>query len=151
MTAHSFFLLLAWCSCVSAIPFGPAAGPEYVVATWELSLVRSFWAKLWGQNAPAAKSTTEEDEDGRSLGWYDPSVNGGSMLDVRLDVFKKEIHSNNLQIATKRYGEPLNVIISGHSDPFILSEAGLHIYAKSSPLLSRFRSSLISIKVNRIF
>lgn len=34
------------------------------------------------------------------------------------------------QFVNKTHGEPLNVIISGLSDPFILSEDGLHIYAK---------------------
>jgi len=49
------------------------------------------------------------------LGWFDPRERGGQLLDF----------------TTKRYGEPLNVIISGHSDPFILTDAGLHSYAKS--------------------
>ncbi|CAL1712158.1 unnamed protein product [Somion occarium] len=48
-------------------------------------------------------------------GWIDPRLNGGRLLDF----------------TTKRLGEPLNVIISSLSDPFILSETGLHIYAKS--------------------
>lgn len=37
---------------------------------------------------------------------------------------------NDPQFTTKRLGEPLNVIISGRSDPFILTEEGLHFYAK---------------------
>jgi len=49
------------------------------------------------------------------MGWIDPRLNGGRLLDF----------------TTKRYGEPLNVIISALSDPFILTEPGLHFYAKS--------------------
>jgi len=48
-------------------------------------------------------------------GWIDPREGGGRMLDW----------------ATRRYGEPLNVIISGRSDPRILSLSGLHSYANS--------------------
>ena len=35
-----------------------------------------------------------------------------------------------LQFTTKRLGEPLNLIISSLSDPYILTESGLHTYAK---------------------
>lgn len=48
-------------------------------------------------------------------GWIDPRLNGGRLLDF----------------ATRHFGEPLNVIISGNSDPFVLTEEGLHDYAKS--------------------
>ncbi|TFY75218.1 hypothetical protein EWM64_g8794 [Hericium alpestre] len=48
-------------------------------------------------------------------GWVDPRNNGGRFLDY----------------TTPRYGEPLNVIISGRSDPFILTEDGFERYAKS--------------------
>ncbi|KAF8073977.1 hypothetical protein FPV67DRAFT_1480054 [Lyophyllum atratum] len=48
-------------------------------------------------------------------GWLDPRLNGGRFLDF----------------ATPTHGEPLNVILSGLSDPFILTEDGLHEYAKS--------------------
>ncbi|KLO14789.1 hypothetical protein SCHPADRAFT_902930 [Schizopora paradoxa] len=51
----------------------------------------------------------------RSVGWYDPRLRGGRMLDY----------------ATPRLGEPLNVIISAHSDPYVLTDSGLHMYAKS--------------------
>ncbi|KAH9936521.1 uncharacterized protein B0H18DRAFT_974214 [Fomitopsis serialis] len=50
-----------------------------------------------------------------TLGWVDPRLHGGRLLDF----------------TTKRLGEPLNVIISALSDPFILTESGLHTYAKS--------------------
>jgi len=55
------------------------------------------------------------DRQSEKPGWYDPRERGGQFLDY----------------TTKKYGEPLNVIISGHSDPFILSDTGLHSYAKS--------------------
>ncbi|EPT05377.1 hypothetical protein FOMPIDRAFT_1057626 [Fomitopsis schrenkii] len=48
-------------------------------------------------------------------GWVDPRLNGGRLLDF----------------TTPDLGEPLNVIISALSDPFILTESGLHTYAKS--------------------
>ncbi|KAF8869186.1 hypothetical protein CPB84DRAFT_1816368 [Gymnopilus junonius] len=49
------------------------------------------------------------------VGWYDPRLNGGRFLDY----------------TTKKFGEPLNVIISALSDQFILTDAGFHNYAKS--------------------
>jgi len=49
------------------------------------------------------------------VGWLDPRLNGGRFLDF----------------TTPEYGEPLNVIISGLSDPYILTDYGLHHYAKS--------------------
>jgi len=48
-------------------------------------------------------------------GWVDPRINGGRFLDY----------------ATKRWGEPLNIIISGLSDPYILTDNGFREYAKS--------------------
>ncbi|KAJ6611393.1 hypothetical protein B0H10DRAFT_2177623 [Mycena sp. CBHHK59/15] len=48
-------------------------------------------------------------------GWLDPRVHGGRLLDY----------------TTKTRGEPLNVIISGASDPSVLSDDGLQDYAKS--------------------
>ncbi|KAA1474754.1 hypothetical protein DENSPDRAFT_883035 [Dentipellis sp. KUC8613] len=48
-------------------------------------------------------------------GWVDPRINGGRFLDF----------------TTPKFGEPLNVIISGRSDPYILSDEGFHHYAKS--------------------
>jgi len=54
-------------------------------------------------------------DNGILQGWLDPRINGGRQLDY----------------ATKHKGEPMNVIISGRSDPFILTDAGFHNYAKS--------------------
>jgi len=53
--------------------------------------------------------------DNTTAGWVDPRKGGGQMLDF----------------TTRRYGEPLNVIISGRSDPRILTMSGLHRYANS--------------------
>jgi len=55
------------------------------------------------------------DSHSEKPGWYDPRERGGQFLDY----------------TTAKYGEPLNIIISGRSDPFILSDSGLHSYAKS--------------------
>ncbi|KAF9560886.1 hypothetical protein CPC08DRAFT_689520 [Agrocybe pediades] len=48
-------------------------------------------------------------------GWFDPRLNGGRFLDF----------------TTKKYGEPLNIIISGLSDPFVLTDFGFRYYTKS--------------------
>jgi hypothetical protein len=53
--------------------------------------------------------------ESNTRGWVDPRINGGRLLDF----------------TTKTKGEPLNVIISALSDPFILTDKGLHYYAKS--------------------
>ncbi|PWN28634.1 hypothetical protein BDZ90DRAFT_205412, partial [Jaminaea rosea] len=47
--------------------------------------------------------------------WIDPGLNGGSMLDLV---------NNGLR-------EPINTIISGHSDPYVLTDAGLRDYVRS--------------------
>ncbi|THH18361.1 hypothetical protein EW146_g2602 [Bondarzewia mesenterica] len=65
----------------------------------------------------AVISQGEELTDGSDItaGWVDPRINGGRFLDYTLP----------------QLGEPLNIIISGLSDPFILTEDGFHNYAKS--------------------
>jgi len=50
-----------------------------------------------------------------TLPWIDPRLNGGRLLDW----------------AYKKWGEPLNVIVSALSDPFILTDEGFNNYAKS--------------------
>ncbi|KAF9031457.1 hypothetical protein BJ165DRAFT_1358303 [Panaeolus papilionaceus] len=57
----------------------------------------------------------KKDNSTTRVGWYDPRINGGRFLDY----------------TNKKYGEPLNIIISGLSDPYILTERGFHEYAKS--------------------
>ncbi|KAH7909235.1 hypothetical protein BJ138DRAFT_1173786 [Hygrophoropsis aurantiaca] len=49
------------------------------------------------------------------IGWADPRTNGGRFLDF----------------TTPRFGEPLNVIITNESDPFILTDEGFRLYYKS--------------------
>ncbi|KAJ7578174.1 hypothetical protein C8J56DRAFT_797930 [Mycena floridula] len=65
------------------------------------------------QNLRQQQTVLHTDEEIK--GWTDPRINGGRFLDF----------------TTKRYGEPLNVIISALSDPYILTDEGLHAYAKS--------------------
>ncbi|TFK23073.1 hypothetical protein FA15DRAFT_670912 [Coprinopsis marcescibilis] len=56
-------------------------------------------------------------EDSRSalIGWGDPRVNGGRLLDF----------------TDGDLGEPLNIIISNLSDPYVLTDTGFNAYAKS--------------------
>ncbi|KAF7298723.1 hypothetical protein MIND_00819800 [Mycena indigotica] len=61
----------------------------------------------------ADSDTTDFAKAGR--GWIDPRPGGGQMLDF----------------TTKTRGEPLNVIISGASDPFVLTDEGFTLYASS--------------------
>ncbi|KAJ6500815.1 hypothetical protein C8R45DRAFT_979211 [Mycena sanguinolenta] len=49
------------------------------------------------------------------VGWIDPRILGGRLLDF----------------TTKTRGEPLNVIISGASDPFVLTDEGFIAYVAS--------------------
>lgn len=60
-------------------------------------------------DAPQSTPTSER------VGYYDPRERGGRLLDW----------------TTKHLGEPLNVIITAHSDPGILSESGMQTYVKS--------------------
>ncbi|KAE9408833.1 hypothetical protein BT96DRAFT_872905 [Gymnopus androsaceus JB14] len=50
-----------------------------------------------------------------SAGWVDPRIQGGRLLDF----------------TTPHKGEPLNVIVSGKSDPYVLTETGFSVYVKS--------------------
>ncbi|KAF7794175.1 hypothetical protein EIP86_005306 [Pleurotus ostreatoroseus] len=50
-----------------------------------------------------------------TIGWVDPRLNGGRFLDF----------------TTRKSGEPLNIIISSESDPYILDEPGFRLYFKS--------------------
>ena len=65
------------------------------------------------------------------FGWYDPRTHGGRFLDVRLQIYSLHcILISGSQYTTDIYGEPLNVIISGLSDPFILTDYGFAYYTK---------------------
>ncbi|KAJ7080519.1 hypothetical protein C8R44DRAFT_824152 [Mycena epipterygia] len=58
---------------------------------------------------------SEHEDDGTLAGWIDPRIGGGRLLDY----------------TTKTRGEPLNVIIAGTSDPFVLTDEGFNAYAQS--------------------
>jgi len=58
---------------------------------------------------------SEHEDNGTLAGWLDPRTGGGRLLDF----------------TTKKRGEPLNVIISGNSDPFILTDEGFVAYVQS--------------------
>ncbi|KAF9448725.1 hypothetical protein P691DRAFT_800356 [Macrolepiota fuliginosa MF-IS2] len=119
MTPQFILIFLAyWASWAFAIPFQPLVGPEYALSLLGNPPIKTFWAQLWNGEFPKSKPSFEGDDENtlpRTPPWHDPRRNGGRMLDF----------------TTKRYGEPLNVVISGHSDPFVLTEEGLHAYAKS--------------------
>ncbi|KAH9047694.1 hypothetical protein EDB84DRAFT_1393152 [Lactarius hengduanensis] len=57
-----------------------------------------------------------------SEGWADPRINGGRLLDVTPHI---------PQFTAPLLGEPLNVILSGLSDPYVLTEEGFREYTKS--------------------
>ncbi|KAF8271983.1 hypothetical protein EI94DRAFT_1770123 [Lactarius quietus] len=68
------------------------------------------------------------DEVDISEGWADPRINGGRLLDVsRLSL----IPPHTPQYTAPLLGEPLNVIVSGLSDPYVLTEEGFREYTKS--------------------
>ncbi|PPR07680.1 hypothetical protein CVT24_003923 [Panaeolus cyanescens] len=86
-------------------------------------------SRSWQYSHKTDNSTTR-------VGWYDPRINGGRFLDVStVTIFCDNtiglIQVFFTQYTNKKYGEPLNIIISGLSDPYILTERGFHEYAKS--------------------
>jgi len=87
-----------------------------VLALWLLIFICSALAAPLLADQGNAQSTLRKSTGSDALaGWYDPRLNGGRFLDY----------------TTPKYGEPLNVIISGLSDPYVLTDRGLHEYAKS--------------------
>jgi hypothetical protein len=66
------------------------------------------------------------------IGWYDPRMNGGRFLDVSDDFQNdyEELNQKWCQYTNETYGEPLNVIISALSDPFIMTDEGFRLYTK---------------------
>lgn len=65
------------------------------------------------------------------IGWADPRVLGGQFIDVSiLSVAPTSLDPSLAQFTTPRYGEPLNVIISNQSDPFVLTDEGFRWYYK---------------------
>ncbi|KAF8522038.1 hypothetical protein JB92DRAFT_2807462 [Gautieria morchelliformis] len=89
---------------------------SFLLITPLLASLASAWPtlpKLLDQFAHRLPQQHAEPDN--ATGWADPRDGGGRMLDW----------------VSRRYGEPLNVIISGRSDPRILSLSGLHKYANS--------------------
>ena len=68
-----------------------------------------------------------------NLGWVDPRLNGGRFLDVCF-VYASKYYSLSIDTAmkftTRKYGEPLNIIISALSDSYILDDVGFRAYSK---------------------
>ncbi|KAI0789775.1 hypothetical protein C8Q75DRAFT_733564 [Abortiporus biennis] len=89
---------------LSQIPFAPYRPPRRDALQDQSAVFRDY-DYVNGELPP------QEDR----LGWVDPRLDGGRFLDF----------------TTRRLGEPLNIIISALSDPFVLSEKGLHVYSKS--------------------
>ena len=85
--------------------------------------------------AAAAAPTRSAEEE--TIGWFDPRPNGGRLLDVSglHRVGSAHRPCRNVQYTTKKYGEPLNIIISGASDPYVLTDEGFHVYAKCAASL----------------
>ncbi|PCH39860.1 hypothetical protein WOLCODRAFT_136532 [Wolfiporia cocos MD-104 SS10] len=80
--------------------------------------VESDMQAIFSHISPQQVQTSGEQPPERNIsaqGWFDPRLHGGRMLDF----------------TTPTLGEPLNVFISGLSDPYVLTEHGLHAYAKS--------------------
>ncbi|KIY46722.1 hypothetical protein FISHEDRAFT_75334 [Fistulina hepatica ATCC 64428] len=67
-------------------------------------------------SAPSHRPQVDDNASEFPNGWHDPRIHGGRFLD----------YATNSDC-----GEPLNVIISAKSDPFILTEEGMHYYSKS--------------------
>jgi len=68
-------------------------------------------------------------ESPTTQGWYDPREHGGSMIDVRILFMLSRFSLSEARVdkfTTRYYGEPLNVIISALSDPFVLTETGFN-------------------------
>ncbi|TEB23003.1 hypothetical protein FA13DRAFT_1740493 [Coprinellus micaceus] len=88
-------------------------------AIWLLFLVVSYAAAVPLSEQAVLKGLDEgaptQDPSGGLIGWYDPRERGGRLIDYTIDDL----------------GEPLNVIISGLSDPHILTDKGFQDYTKS--------------------
>ncbi|KIK69788.1 hypothetical protein GYMLUDRAFT_212647 [Collybiopsis luxurians FD-317 M1] len=85
-----------------------------------------------GKAAVVAELSGSSSEIDVSLGWVDPRILGGRLLDA--------------SFTTPHEGEPLNVIISGKSDPYVLSESGFSDYARSLG----FSSECLGVHVGHI-
>ncbi|KAF5380697.1 hypothetical protein D9757_007033 [Collybiopsis confluens] len=104
-------IILASSNCVRAFPVNQRYLPMGL-----LSMLVSQSVKHEGARNKAAQELMDSE-----IGWVDPRILGGRLLDA----------SGLCFFTTADEGEPLNLIISGNSDPYVLSEAGFSDYIKS--------------------
>lgn len=94
-------------------------------------------AVLSESNGPIIPPNGMWDEVDISEGWADPRINGGRLLDVscpssvQLRLLMQRL-PHIPQYTAPLLGEPLNVILSGLSDPYVLTGEGFREYTKSS-------------------
>jgi len=80
---------------------------------------------------PFLPSNFKVDSPKLEIGWADPRALGGRFIDVSiLSLAPTGLDPSLAQFTTPRYGEPLNVIISNQSDPFVLTDEGFSWYYK---------------------
>jgi len=92
MTLYSIPFFVA-CMTVASAPPSLAIEPEYVVGAWNAPSVKSDWASLLEQG----HLVLTQDERKSYSGWYNPNLNGGRMLDVRMNGYKyRFLHSIHL-------------------------------------------------------
>ncbi|KAJ3747556.1 hypothetical protein DFH05DRAFT_820722 [Lentinula detonsa] len=92
----------------------PLSSSESQHINWKLGSTSRMQAPI-SLKMVSTNMTVVDTEIDVTNGWVDPRILGGQLLDF----------------TTRHKGEPLNVIISGRSDPYVLSESGFSTYAKS--------------------
>jgi len=92
MTLYSILFFVA-CMTVASAPPSLAIESEYVVGAFHAPSVKSDWASLLEQG----HLVLMQDERKSYSGWYNPNLNGGGMLDVRMNSYKyRFLHSIHL-------------------------------------------------------
>lgn len=86
-----------------------------IILLFHLSAVLGLRLPFWPQQTVLSSSNVAGEKGQEDQGWIDPRFNGGRFLDW----------------SWGDLGEPLNVIISANSDPYILQEDGFRAYSKS--------------------
>ncbi|KAF7314664.1 hypothetical protein MKEN_00940300 [Mycena kentingensis (nom. inval.)] len=113
------YLLLTTISVSFAAPPCPSSPSILIVMLWPLLAIAADLSHCRVAAAPPQRPLVIDGGGGGEIaadaGWIDPRILGGQMLDF----------------TTKTRGEPLNVIISGASDPFVLTDEGFKAYASS--------------------
>ncbi|KAK0549974.1 hypothetical protein OC846_002591 [Tilletia horrida] len=96
-----------------------AAGPPRIRQDVDIAAELALYTDSFDEDAVFYAARDLDDHDGRGdpeePGWADPRENHGSMLDLV---------GNGLR-------EPINAIISGKSDPHVLTDAGLRDYIRT--------------------